>query len=552
MNNKDIISDFLSESKKPFPDLSFEALVSLISEQMGDLNLHEEEKKGPSRVPLGARERHRTLRLPNVIPTEISVGQKPSSQDRAQFELWMRNLGGLQGPGDPSAVSAKLKAITDFFAEPDKNLENATLPQTLSYLMFLNQFVWMLQEFNASVAGFLWEPFLAALFGGQSEQVPTSKGDIADIKIHPAGAKTSESISLKILNDTGYVKGSFRDLVKHFASGGQNMRYVVVVKDQSAQERQVSAVTFYEFDINPHTFFDWIGEFKHVETVVSKDMKIKASQESKVIRHKGGTNKRFEIRHAKQNKKGKVAEDWIALANYDKAAEAYLINSENAKIINLRSADGNSVTQGPFDIDSIYIANISHHKPGGKGGGSQAATGYEPLEGLAGSSTDKLWGSAANLSKWIELRESGWDPQELFKAIQDGVTLPDGTVLPPAPGVRGEKDETQFKISPGHYKGKASASSGAGKIGVLSITTQRVEAFFKKAAESLNDDLVVMFNSLASLTDNIGKFFLVDCDGNMCTDTDAADRHQAGVGAMDDASELERAVTNSIKSTGYN
>ena len=64
----------------------------------------------------------------------------------------------------------------------------------------------------------------------------------------------------------------------------------------------------------------------------------------------------------------------------------------------------------------------------------------------------------------------------------------------------------------------------------------------------MNDDLLIMFNSLADLTDNIGRFFLVDCGGDACTEDDAADRHQAGVSAMEDANKLEAAVVKSVKS----
>ena len=41
----------------------------------------------------GAKTRERVLRLPNIMATEITVGQKPSSEDRQQFQLWMSNIG---------------------------------------------------------------------------------------------------------------------------------------------------------------------------------------------------------------------------------------------------------------------------------------------------------------------------------------------------------------------------------------------------------------------------------------------------------------------------
>ena len=253
------------EYKKKDRQITPESLLSMVQEVMS-LSV-----PGTLKEISGARARERVLRLPNVIPTEITVGQKPSSADRAQFELWMGNIG-MEGGSDDSAVAQKLKAITSFFDNPEANLADATIPQTLSYMMFLNQFVWMLKEFNASVAGFLWEPFLASLFGGKSRQVPTSEGDIADIRITTPD-NPNAPISLKILNKVGTVKGSFVDLVKHFAAGGSEMRYIIVVKEQTAKEKAVSAVTFYEFNITADNFFEWIGGSAYTQTIISKDKK---------------------------------------------------------------------------------------------------------------------------------------------------------------------------------------------------------------------------------------------------------------------------------------
>ena len=41
----------------------------------------------------GAAARDRVIRLPNLMATEITVGQKPGSEERKQFELWMGNIG---------------------------------------------------------------------------------------------------------------------------------------------------------------------------------------------------------------------------------------------------------------------------------------------------------------------------------------------------------------------------------------------------------------------------------------------------------------------------
>ena len=120
-------------------------------------------------------------------------------------------------------------------------------------------------------------------------------------------------------------------------------------------------------------------------------------------------------------------------------------------------------------------------------------------------------------------------PQEFFALVAQS-----------APGVINRQ---QFYIKPNHYKNLGE------KLGTLKITTGAVEKFFAAAAEKMNDDLILMFNSLASLTDNIGRFFLVDCGGDKCTTKDAAMRNQAGGAAISDANDLNAAVKSSVEST---
>jgi len=499
----------------------------------------------------GARARERVLRLPSVIPTEITVGQKPASADRAQFELWMGNIG-MEGGSDESAVAQKLKAITSFFENPEANLVEATIPQTLSYMMFLNQFVWMLKEFNASVAGFLWEPFLASLFGGKSRQVPTSEGDIADIRISTPD-NPNAPISLKILNKIGTVKGSFVDLAKHFAGGGSEMRYIIVVKEQTAKEKAVSGVTFYEFNITAENFFEWIGGSAYTQTIISKDKAFKVSRDLKKrwLRAKGGPQARIEIEHAvpgvgKKGPTGRVSTQFVPLAYLNKEKNVYVINPEVAEAINLRLADGTPAREGVLDPNAQYIAAIAEFKAGGKGGRSMQK-GYEAIPGTAGKDTKPLWGGKDELAAWADLasriKAEGRPPADFFSAVlgnDPGIEWPGQAALGARRGAGAEGGGTQFHITPAHYK-------GLGKdIGSLRITMQAVESFFKKSAEKMNDDLVIMFNSLADLTDNIGRFFLVDCGGQKCSTKDEANRNSAGKTAITDARTLEDAVVKSV------
>jgi hypothetical protein len=62
-----------------------------------------------------------------------------------------------------------------------------------------------------------------------------------------------------------------------------------------------------------------------------------------------------------------------------------------------------------------------------------------------------------------------------------------------------------------------------------------------------------MFNSMAALTDNIGRFFLTDCGGGekgpkKCTSADSRKRNTAGRTAMQNAHDLETTVVKTISS----
>ena len=116
------------EYNKKNNEFSLSSLLEMVEEV-----IHATDTLSIEEALAGARERERVLRLPNVMPTEISVGQKPASEDRQQFEIWMSNIG-MSGDASASAVSQKLTALTDFFANPADNLKAATVPETLSYL----------------------------------------------------------------------------------------------------------------------------------------------------------------------------------------------------------------------------------------------------------------------------------------------------------------------------------------------------------------------------------------------------------------------------------
>ena len=114
-------------------NLGFENLLEMVEQALDEQTFVKQSKK----LLEGAKARQRSIRLPTIIPTETSVGQTPGSEEREQFEMWMGQMArGSQTPGD------KISRIAEFLDPKvvQKNIEGASIPQALSYLMFSRVF----------------------------------------------------------------------------------------------------------------------------------------------------------------------------------------------------------------------------------------------------------------------------------------------------------------------------------------------------------------------------------------------------------------------------
>jgi hypothetical protein len=69
---------------------------------------------------------------------------------------------------------------------------------------------------------------------------------------------------------------------------------------------------------------------------------------------------------------------------------------------------------------------------------------------------------------------------------------------------------------------------------------------FTKGASLIGQDLTALFNSMTDLVDNVGKFFLMDCEGGKCTPDDLKQRGSAGKEALEDATVVKRVVDAKI------
>jgi len=531
--------------RKETQDLISEVMKLLTEQPRGT------EKRQRLKAPAEAEEacgESLNWRLPNMLPTEITVGQQPGSKDREIFVQWMSQLSDPAVVAtDASAVKQKLQAITTFLAPEGmpSRMEKAPLAEKLSYLMFLDQFVWMLQEFNASVAGFLWEPFLAALFGGDSRQVATSEGSIADIVID-MGDGVMQPVSLKILSQGGSTKGSFTDLVKHFATGGSSMRYVIILKEKG--EGEVAKVDFYEFNITMDTFFEWIGGTAYSEVAELEEHTFTLSQvgKSEFLKLGAGGNPPAGKAPSGQGDwiwlrsagyaRGAVRPEWARVGKMGRDGVAQLATSKLAsgkspyKELNLKRKDKSKKLTDPMDADTELVATVAVYKEG------EIQRNYQQMPGMGGSDTDRLWGSLEGLAAWSDLAaQLKGDPQRFFEIVwKGGDQSPTGK---PAPGI---STPEQFHIGNSWMRGAAE------EIGALEVSVEATKKVFEEAGKTIEKDIKVMFCNLAELTDNIGRFFLSQCGQSECIEEDVKNRLAAGANAINNAEGLQAAVESSI------
>ena len=186
--------------------------------------------------------------LPTIRITE-AWGQ-PGTKDREIIEQFTRKI-----PG--STLEQKIAAINEVVTDAK---ENAGIPEILSSMVVIEILNAILADFTESAGGFIFEGFLAGLFGGEAVQVT----DVGDATGEATGKPITDVVlggreySLKLLGQTTGVKGSFRNMVEHFRSGRDHVVYLDA-------RRTAEGLEFGDFEITLDNFLDVFYEpFKKI------------------------------------------------------------------------------------------------------------------------------------------------------------------------------------------------------------------------------------------------------------------------------------------------
>ena len=134
---------------------------------------------------------------------------RTGNSDRAIIESFTKGIGG-------ESLEQKLQNINQVLSG-ESPVESVS--QLLSSMMVCEILSTILKDFTESAGGFIFEGFLAGLFGGKSVQI-TSPEEIEGMDA--SGKPITDVIlggrhySLKLLGPSTGVKGSFKNMVEHF------------------------------------------------------------------------------------------------------------------------------------------------------------------------------------------------------------------------------------------------------------------------------------------------------------------------------------------------
>jgi|11BtaG_2_1085332.scaffolds.fasta_scaffold00938_10 hypothetical protein len=190
----------------------------------------------------------KVIKIPKFRISE-KFGQ-PGSADRQIIESFTAKI----APG--LALQAKIESLNKFASDCDSNcIKNLPVNQILANLVFLDCLASVIEDFNPSTGGFLFESLIAALIGGKAEQIKSAGGkdtpavDVVDNK--------GDQWSLKFFFHDGskYVKQSYNKLENAVEKSPVN--YLIGLKNRESKGGQVLAIDFYKFEINSENIINF-------------------------------------------------------------------------------------------------------------------------------------------------------------------------------------------------------------------------------------------------------------------------------------------------------
>jgi len=456
-----------------------------------------EEGPAPGMVDIEDSSSERLIRFPKIKITE-NWGKK-NNEDREIFETLMTRIAG-------NTVEQKIRSVEEFLAHK----EGLTVAEILSHLMFLEIFSNILEEFNPSVAGFLFEAFLAGLFQGVQIDDPVGGSlPIEDVNlfVQRGFGETEEIVpySLKVLSPTTDLKGSFKNLVDFFNKEGNDSVIYLAVMKLGGTKDPTSKLKFFEFEINRATFFDWIGHENIVSKKITKELKFVPAE------HLSAESGRVEV--------GNLV---VASApKLHKFHDGSLHPRPVKGVAKIRAYEEIPAEEKRYSKASTTATNDLHNLSSVSG-----KIGPGSWIDLDAEHTIVIY---TGEQEWVKTGERKSDFEKLFGDMEFNTDDPGVDLfsrLRDTPGYIGNK---QWHVSPSFYREMGRT------IGELDLTEETLRRTAEAYASNLGESLIELYNSMSLLSVNVNKYFL------------ASDK-AAGVAAIGNANSVKKESAKLIDS----
>ena len=431
--------------------------------------------------------------LPTIKITEAWGRLGKNNRDRTVIEKWTAQLG-----GEGNTVQDKLTLINDVMTGKQEQI--TSISQILTTMMVIETLNAILGEFTESAGGFIFEGFLAGLFGGQSVQIETP----ADIKaatgqeVEAAGKPITDVVlagkhySLKLLGKSTAVKGSFKNMVEHFKSGIDHVVYL------DARRRDTD-LHFSEFEITLPTFLE--AFYEPFAAFVKKTMVVDTVQKLR-NRHKKYDEQIFLIKTSKRLSRRDYP-DIGGRTKFQAITDKETGEVNRALIDGLMELPDDILLQlGPFEVAYSTESYAKSDKA-------------RALFGPVGQFND-LRDSFEQYRKDPESQKS-----QLFAALER------------TPAYRGQK---QFSISPTQVEKIASYKD----VGTLSLGEEGLKNLWTLYAEQLIETIAPVYFFLNKFTKSINSYFL-------SSPTEESSRFDHGTTAIKAAQKVQESSTTAIQ-----
>jgi hypothetical protein len=422
------------------------AIITMLNEALAN-SLSEDVEENPETI----------IKFPKIKITE-RWGEK-NNEDRALLESMMKNVQG-------HTIQEKIKSVNQFL-DYKKDL---TIPQILSNLLFVEIFSSIMDEFNYATSGFLFEAFLAGLFQGVQISDASQVGEsgslpIEDVRLAIQNSKNEEieivPYSLKVLSASGgTLKGSFRSLVDYFADESEGRKndkivYLVVVKEGEG------TLAFHEFTITLDNFLEYIGAAEHKDQHVEMEYEISPQDTDlfQTIKKTGFI-------------KPTTRSSW---KDYFEKQDLTFLHSSTRSGIHDKTTGEDIPWGAKIEPDHEYIARVSKGMK------------FLPTGGMS-ANQKKLYGENY---RQVEAAYLKGDKRGFLKELVNS---------------RGYRKQEQFKVAPTFYRHRDKSDF----LGRLDLYGPHLIKVANRYAKDLGDNLIIVYNSLNDLTNNISKYFLLE------------------------------------------